>query len=124
MAGDPDVEQVAAALYLSVGLLRRQLRRQRRLVQAFLLYAQRQHDIRVFQCFVDARDAAVAVFAEVKPALGIDEQAVGARFVAGVAAARQSVRAWRAAACAACCSGVIAVVPPAVPVPLTAADAP
>ena len=28
MAGDTDVEQVAAALYLSVGLLRRQLRRQ------------------------------------------------------------------------------------------------
>jgi DNA-binding MarR family transcriptional regulator len=28
VAGDPDVEQVAAALYLSVGLLRRQLRRQ------------------------------------------------------------------------------------------------
>jgi DNA-binding MarR family transcriptional regulator len=28
MAGDPDVQQVAAALYLSVGLLRRQLRRQ------------------------------------------------------------------------------------------------
>ena len=38
--------------------------------------------------FFDARDAAVAVLAQVQPALGIDEQAVGAGFVAGFAAAR------------------------------------